>query len=66
MSGDWHFIRWRDGREALYAYRDDPGEERPIDPRTRPDLAKPMREAVLKANRDATTRPEFNALGYMQ
>ena len=66
VSGDFHFIYWRDGREALFNYRNDPGEKSPIPPLTLPTVADPMRQLAIRALRDKQRALPFSAVGYMR
>ena len=66
VSGDFHFIYWRGGREALFNYRNDPGEKNPIPPLTLQAVADPMRGSAIRALRDKQRALPFSAIGYMR
>ncbi|MGZ7080575.1 MAG: hypothetical protein ACXVJT_14285, partial [Thermoanaerobaculia bacterium] len=63
----YHYILWRDGREALFDDVSDPAESAPIPTRSGAGAAivTPLRElAARAATRHSST--DFNALGYIQ
>jgi arylsulfatase A-like enzyme len=66
VEGDYHLIRWADGREAMYDYRHDPRETHPVDIGQRSELAGSMRERLMYASRQSKGRSPFNALGYLE
>ena len=66
VSGDFHFIYWRGGREALFNYRTDPEEKTPLPALTMRGVADPMRQSMIRALRDKQRALPFSAVGYMR
>jgi arylsulfatase A-like enzyme len=66
--GDYHFILWRDGREALFDVAADSAESAPI-PTTSArgaTIAGPLRSIAAQAIAHESRGAEFRALGYLQ
>lgn len=64
--GDYHYILWRDGREALFNVATDPLETAPVPPASAAAIVGPLRELVLRAAANHQRSSEFGALGYLQ
>lgn len=66
VDGDFHYIGWADGREALFNDALDPAETSPLPPTLAADRAGRLRTLT---QREVTRRKainEFRALGYLQ
>jgi len=65
VSGDYHFIYWRGGRETLFKYKNDP-QEKATSPLNLRAVADPMRQSTIRALRDKQRALPFSAIGYMR
>lgn len=66
--GHYHFIRWRDGREALFDLAADPSETASISTASQAGaaIAAPLRTIAAGAAASGRRENEFRALGYLQ
>jgi hypothetical protein len=65
--GDYHYILWRDGREALFNVVTDPEEASPIPPSpSSAQVRALLKDLVLRSSEQRHRSNEFNALGYLQ
>lgn len=68
VDGKYHYIIWRDGREALFDDAADPNEVAPISTRDAAGaaIAAPLRELAVRAAAARKRLNEFRALGYLR
>ena len=64
-EGNFHLIRWKDGREVMYDHTTDPEERTPLAPEASPDVRARLRALVLRASISQTHSTTFDALGYL-
>ena len=58
-----HLIRWTNGREEIYNYKEDPQELRPA---VKDAVSDQLRMTLLAAATNRQQRAAFNALGYLR
>ena len=66
--GEYHYIAWADGREALFDDVTDPNELAPMPTREGAGaaIAAPLRELIARAAAARQRLNEFRALGYLR